>query len=120
MTDQGRKQTPDPRFVEMVKKKIRQGGFKRWAFLQPFHHIGSHHGGQPVAPAEVIEGGFRNHRLPVDKKDPGPVSAFRVAAQENRAKEGAIASAKIGQRRGRSDGIILGKPPRPQTYLAED
>jgi len=82
---QGRKQSPDSRFVQMVKKKIGEGGGKGRCLFHPIQNIVGDHGGKPMTTAQVCEGGFWNDRLPVDEKDPGSVSAVRIGAQENRA-----------------------------------
>ena len=72
---QGRKQTRDPRIVEMMKKEIGKGSIHGRAFLRPLKNIGGHNRGEPVAPTEVSESGFRNDRLTVDEEDPGSVAA---------------------------------------------
>ena len=77
---QGRKQTRDSGIVEMMKKEVGKSSFHGRAILRPLKNIGGLDGGEPVAPAEVSESGFRNDRLAVDKEDPGTMSPFRVGA----------------------------------------
>jgi len=116
---QGRKQTRDSRIVEMVKKEVGKSSFHGWALFRPFENIGGHDGGEPVAPAEVSESGFRNDRLAVDKEDPGTVSSLWVGAQENRPEEGAIPGPEVGQGGRWACGKLFRKPACPESDLTE-
>ena len=117
---QAGEQPPERRFIQMMEKQVRDDGVHRWTLLDPSGPIGRDHGRQPVSTAKMDEGGFGNHGLAIDKKDPGAVPAFRIRAQENRAEKGSISRPKIRQGGGRTSGIIFLKPARPETDLAED
>jgi hypothetical protein len=57
--------------------------------------------------------------LSVDEKDPGTVSAFWVGTEKNRAEQGAVTGAKIGEGGRRPYGKVFLKPAGPKPNLAE-
>ena len=58
--------------------------------------------------------------MSVDEKDPGPVSAFGVGTEENRAEQGAVAGAQIGKGARRPHGKVFLEPAGPKPDLAEE
>jgi hypothetical protein len=104
----------------VVKKEIRDDEFHAGCGSSPVVSFGRDKRGKPILASKKIDCGIRNAGLPIHEKEAGSMSAMRKRNGEDRGEKVPVAATEIDQACGRTIGIFILDPTKPQFLLAEN